>query len=289
MDKGDINLNFFKNPVSEIVWSDRYKKGTETLEQNFERVAKHCSNSKEQYDRFLSVLKDGLFYPAGRTMSNSGIGSALSLVNCHTSPMIEDSLDSIFSAVTLGAKTHQRGGGIGFSFSQIRPSGTPTSNDAIASGPLSFMRVFDAQTACILQGGRRGANMGVLSVYHMDIKDYITAKSKNKDDLKHFNISVIVDDDFMKKVENEEDYYVHHPVYDADGKVITDPSKWKYSEKRSAKEVWDLVVEQAYLYGEPGVLFETTMNNDNNLWYIESINATNPCKTNIYVLCTACE
>lgn len=131
--------------------------------------------------------------------------------------------------------------------------------------------------------------MGVLSVYHMDIEDFITAKSKDSNTLKHFNISVMVDDDFIKKAENDEEYYVHHPVYDEDGSILNNPEKWIYSKKVSAKKIWDMIIEQAYNYGEPGVLFYDTMNKDNNLWYIEKINATNPCKTKVYVLCTACK
>lgn len=121
--------------------------------------------------------------------------------------------------------------------------------------------------------------MGVLSVYHMDIEDFITAKSKDSNTLKHFNISVMVDDDFIKKAENDEEYYVHHPVYDEDGSILNNPEKWIYSKKVSAKKIWDMIIEQAYNYGEPGVLFYDTMNRDNNLWYIEKINATNPCFT----------
>lgn len=121
--------------------------------------------------------------------------------------------------------------------------------------------------------------MGVLSVYHMDIEDFVTAKSKDSNTLKHFNISVMVDDDFIKKAENDEEYYVHHPVYDEDGSILNNPEKWIYSKKVSAKKIWDMIIEQAYNYGEPGVLFYDTMNKDNNLWYIEKINATNPCFT----------
>lgn len=121
--------------------------------------------------------------------------------------------------------------------------------------------------------------MAVLSVYHMDIEDFITAKSKDSETLKHFNISVMVDDDFIKKAENDEEYYVHHPVYDEDGSILNNPEKWIYSKKVSAKKIWDMIIEQAYNYGEPGVLFYDTMNRDNNLWYIEKINATNPCFT----------
>lgn len=102
----------FNNPISEMIWNDRYKKNDETLHGNFDRVARFCSTNDEEYEKFLQVMEDGLFFPAGRTMSNSAIGSKLSLVNCHTAPQIDDSFDGIFSSVMLGAKTHQRGGNL---------------------------------------------------------------------------------------------------------------------------------------------------------------------------------
>lgn len=145
----------FINEVLEDIWKDRYQKNGETLEDNILRVAQFCGKTEEDITKFKEVMINGLFFPAGRTMSNSGIGKALTLNNCFVAPEIQDSLEDIFAKVTLGARTHQRGGGIGYDFSQIRPKGTPTSNDAIASGALSFMDVFNAQTNTILQGNRR--------------------------------------------------------------------------------------------------------------------------------------
>ena len=110
-------------------------------------------------------------------MSNSGIGTNLTLNNCFVCYQVPDDLDGIFECVKLGAKTHKAGGGIGYDFSLIRPAGSKTSNDAIASGPVSFMEVFDTQTSTILQGNRRGANMGVMNIYHPDIEQFITAKT----------------------------------------------------------------------------------------------------------------
>lgn len=152
--------NHFVNEIYEQIWNDRYRKNGESYEDNLKRVAKFISGAEKEDEEcwesiFLEVMKNNLFFPAGRTMSNSGIGRDLTLNNCFVAPQIKDSLTDIFSKVKLGAMTHQKGGGIGFSFSEIRPKGMPTSNDAIASGPVSFMDVFDAQTATILQGGRR--------------------------------------------------------------------------------------------------------------------------------------
>ncbi|MBE5821183.1 MAG: adenosylcobalamin-dependent ribonucleoside-diphosphate reductase [Clostridiales bacterium] len=268
----------FTNVISENVWKDRYSKNGESLEHNFDRVAKFCSaDNQDDFVMFKKVLDEGLFFPGGRTMSNAGIGKDLTLNNCFVAPQVEDSMDDIFTKVKLGAITHQRGGGIGYDFSQIRPKGSPTSNDAFASGPISFIEVFNQQTVTITQGGRRGANMGVLSVYHMDIEDFITCKSQDANKLQFFNLSVMVDDDFMKAKNNDEDIYLHHPVYDDKGNILKDESKWKYKKKISAKYLWDLITKNAYDNGEPGVFFYNNMNNDNNLWYMEKIICSNPC------------
>lgn len=267
----------FKNEILEQIWEDRYSKNGETLDENFKRVAKFISNNKKEERDFYDVMSNVLFLPAGRTMSNSGIGSNLTLNNCFVSPQIEDQLSDIFEKVKLGASTHQKGGGIGYDFSQIRPAGTPTSNDAIASGALSFMDVFNAQTATILQGNRRGANMGVMNIYNPDIEEFICAKSKDDGRLNHFNVSVMVDNDFMKAVEADKTIFLHHPVYDESGRILKDESKWKIKKEVSAKKLWNLVIEKAYDNGEPGVFFYDNLNSDNNLWYIEKIVCSNPC------------
>ena len=265
------------NSVSESIWADRYQKNSETLEQNFHRVAKFCSKNKEEEDVFFEVLSNAEFFFGGRTMSNAGIGETLTLNNCFTSPPIKDSLADIFDKVRLGAITHQKGGGIGYNFSTLRPKGTPTRNDAVASGPLSFMDVFNAQTATILQGNRRGANMGIMSVYHPDIVEFVGAKSTDSLRLNHFNLSVMVDDDFMNSKNEDKVITLHFPVYDENGKTIKDPSKWKITREINARELWDLIMHKSYENGEPGVLQETTMNIDNNLHYCESLTKTNPC------------
>ena len=147
--------NNFNNEILENIWKDRYRKNDESFEENLKRVAKYCSKNEDEEDSFYDVMNKRYFFPAGRTMSNSGIGKDLTLNNCFVAPQIKDDLTDIFDKVALGARTHQKGGGIGYDFSQLRPSGTPTSNDAIASGAVSFMDVFNAQTATILQGNRR--------------------------------------------------------------------------------------------------------------------------------------
>lgn len=267
----------FVNEVLENIWKDRYRKNNESLDDNFRRVAEYIGKTAEEKQEFYNVMKDVLFLPAGRTMSNSGIGRDLTLNNCFVAPQIKDDLTDIFAKVSLGAKTHQKGGGIGYDFSQLRPKGSPTSNDAIASGAISFMDVFNAQTATILQGNRRGANMGVMNVYNMDIEDFITAKSYDEGKLNHFNVSVMVDDDFITAVRNNENVFLHYPVYNDAGEIEKNPDNWIYKKEVSAKEIWDSIMQRAYDNGEPGIFFYDNLNKDNNLWYVENIVCSNPC------------
>jgi len=266
-----------ENEILYKIWEDRYSKNGESIDENLHRVANYCSKDKKEAEEFYNILDKGLFYPAGRTMSNSGIGTSLTLNNCFVAPQIQDDLQDIFNKVKLGALTHQKGGGIGYDFSQLRPKGTPTSNDAIASGNVSFMDVFNAQTATILQGGRRGANMGVSSIYNMDIEDFINAKSYDEGKLVHFNVTVMVDNDFMNSVRKDETIFLHYPVYDDKGYVLKDESQWKYKKEISAKYLWDQIMKKAYDNGEPGIFFYDNMNKDNTVWYIENIVCSNPC------------
>ncbi len=267
----------FANEILEGIWCDRYRKNNETLDENFKRVAKYISTNESEEKEFYNIMKDVLFLPAGRTMSNSGIGRDLTLNNCFVAPSIKDDLSDIFAKVALGAKTHQKGGGIGYDFSQLRPKGSPTSNDAMASGAISFMDVFNAQTATILQGNRRGANMGVMNVYNMDILDFINAKSYDEGKLNHFNVSVMVDDDFMTAVRNGESIFLHYPVYDNNGKIEKNPDNWIYRKEVSARGIWEQIMQRAYDNGEPGIFFYDNLNKDNNLWYVENIVCSNPC------------
>lgn len=285
----------FANDIIENIWTDRYQKNGESYVDALRRVADFCSKydsyeEKNQSgetipvrDLFFNLMYNEEFYPAGRTMSNAGIGRDLTLNNCFVAPQIRDSLEEIFDKVKLGARTHQKGGGIGYDFSNLRPKGSPTSNDAIASGPVSFMDVFNAQTATILQGGRRGANMGVMNVYSMDIEEFINAKSYETGKLNHFNVSVMVDDDFMIAVQEDRNVFLHFPVYDDEGKILKDPSKWTQSKEVSARYIWDLIVKKAYDNGEPGVFFYDNLNRDNNLAYIENIVCSNPSSVGGFV------
>lgn len=267
----------FENQIFESIWKDRYQKNGETFSENLYRVADFCGTTSDEKREFYELMANGKFFPGGRTMSNSGVGTRLTLNNCFVAPQVPDDLDGIFETVRLGALTHQRGGGIGYDFSRLRPSGTPTSNDAVASGPVSFANVFNAQTATILQGNRRGANMGVLNVYHPDIEAFITAKSYEAGILNHFNLSVMVDNKFMETALARREITLHWPVYDEYGHIEEDEKKWKITRVINAGDLWDSIMRHAYDNGEPGVFFYDNMNQDNNLWYEESIVCSNPC------------
>lgn len=270
-------MNVISNPVLKKIWEDRYQKNGETFEGNYRRVAKYVAEDEEQEERFFQVMREGLFYPAGRTMSNAGIGENLTLNNCFVAPQIPDDLASIFETVKLGAMTHKAGGGIGYDFSKIRPNGSPTSNDAVASGAVSFMEVFNTQTSTILQGNRRGANMGVMNIYHPDIEEFIEAK-REQGKFEHFNLSVMVDDDFMNAVESGENIFLHYPVYNSKGEILNNPDEWTVVKEINAKELWNKIMRLAYDNGEPGVFFYDNMNKDNPLFYEEKIVASNPCR-----------
>lgn len=273
----------FVNEVYESIWKDRYQKNGESYDDQLWRVADFIAEAEATQapkwsERFYSIMKSGYFFPAGRTMSNAGIGEKLTLNNCFVAPIIGNSMEQIFNAVKLGAMTHKAGGGIGYAFSNLAPNGYKTRNDAIASGPVSFMDVFNAQTATVQQGSRRGANMGMLSVYHPDILEFIHAKSATEGRLNHFNLSVVVDDAFMRLVVNDGQVQLHWPIYDEKGKKLSS-DKWdkRFTKLVPARDIWNEIMQMAYDNGEPGVFYEDNANNRNPAWYVERIVCSNPC------------
>lgn len=270
------DLGFFKNEISYKIWCDRYQKNNETISEHFHRVANAIANDDVEAQEFYDVLKRGLFTPAGRTMSNAGLNVGLSWNNCYMGNFVGDSFPEIFDAIKLGAMIHKIGGGNGFDFSMIRPKGTITSKFAVASGPVSFMKVFNEATKTVNQGSRRGAYMMSLSIYHPDIFDFINSK-KEKGVLTFCNISTVIDDAFMEAVMADEKIHLHYPVYDAKGHIITDPEQWEISREIRARDLWENIMQSAYDSGEPGVLYYDTMNVLNNIKYLEMIIGTNPC------------
>ena len=276
----------FVNEVYESIWKDRYQKNGESYNAQLWRVADFIATAESSIeeirdkwaDKFFGIMNAGYFFPAGRTMSNAGIGEKLTLNNCFVAPIVGNSMEQIFNAVKLGAMTHKAGGGIGYAFSNLAPNGYKTRNDAIASGPVSFMDVFNAQTATVQQGSRRGANMGMLSVYHPDILEFIHAKSATEGRLNHFNLSVVVDDAFMRLVIENGQVNLHWPIYDEKGNKLP-PDKWdkQFTKLVPARDIWNEIMQMAYDNGEPGVFYEDNANNRNPAWYVERIVCSNPC------------
>ena len=230
----------------------------------FRRISKAVALDPESEEEFFNILSSFEFLPNSPTLMNAGtdIGQ---LSACFVIP-VEDSLISIFDAVKNMALIQQSGGGTGFSFSRLRPSGDVVrSTHGVASGPVSFMRVFDTTTDVIKQGGkRRGANMGILRADHPDIIEFITAKTK-EGNLANFNISVAVDDTFMNAVKEDIEYELINPRNDQSVKKVR------------AREIWNLIITMAWRTGDPGIVFIDEINRHNPTPYAGMMESTNPC------------
>ena len=280
--------------ISHEVLIEKYGKGGEqTIFDVNQRVARALAanevpeQQKAWEDKFLQALQNG-FLPAGRIQSAAGTDLSATLINCFVQPVgdsiahIEDGHPGIYTALTEAAETMRRGGGVGYDFSRIRPRGAWVgSTQSSASGPVSYMRVFDRSCETVESAGaRRGAQMGVLRCDHPDIEEFIHAKDQG--DLKNFNISVGVTDAFMAAVQADGEIELVHraepgQAQKAAGAYQTqDGSHWVYR-KLKARELWDQVMRSTYDHAEPGVLFLDHINRDNNLSYCETIASTNPC------------
>ena len=242
----------------------KYRLKGETFKEKCSRIANALKDSDSHYHEFRDTLLAQKFLPGGRIQSATGAPREVTPYNCYVSMTIEDSMESIMKAAANAAETMRLGGGIGYDFSNLRPRGANiVSLDSRASGPVSFMGIFDAICKTISSAGhRRGAQMGCLRIDHPDIEEFITCKSDNTT-LTQFNISVLITDEFMKAVDNDSMFQLRF-----DGRV--------YKQVR-ARYLWEKIMRQTWDYAEPGVLFVDRINRKNNLWYCETISATNPC------------
>lgn len=261
----------FSMEISRHVWETRYRApGEADVGASWRRVANAIaaaeSGGREQWsERFYRLLDQFRFLPGGRILAGAGTGHRVTLFNCFVMGEIADDLTSIFEALKEGALTMQQGGGVGYDFSTLRPAGmVAATTGSIASGPVSFMRIWDAMCATMLStGARRGAMMATLRCDHPDIETFVDAK-RDPAVLRHFNLSVLVSDAFMAAVAEDRDWPLVFPGH-ADARTL------------KARDLWQRILRAAYDTAEPGVLFVDTINRDNTLADRETLTATNPC------------
>ena len=265
----------FAAPIAEQIWNMKYrlKDGNgaaldASVEDTWRRIARALAAVEAEpevwEERFYEALEDFRFLPAGRITAGAGTGRKVTLFNCFVMGTVPDDMGGIFDNLREAALTMQQGGGIGYDFSTIRPKGAVVKGvSADASGPLSFMDVWDAMCRTIMSAGsRRGAMMATMRCDHPDIEAFIAAKS-DPARLRMFNLSVLVTDDFMAAVKADGPWDL---VFD--GKVY---------HTVQARDLWNRIMQATYEYAEPGVIFIDRINAANNLNYIEKISATNPC------------
>ena len=268
-------MSDFPMAISQQIWDMKYRlkdqNGTfleQTVQDTWHRIAKALSEVETEPKKwetiFYNALTDFKFLPAGRITAGSGTKRNVTLFNCFVMGVIPDSMSGIFDMLKEAALTMQQGGGIGYDFSTIRPKGSLVKGIAAdASGPVSFMDVWDSMCRTIMSAGsRRGAMMATMRCDHPDIEEFIAAKSDSQK-LRMFNLSVLVTDAFMEAVKKGEDWKL---IYN--NKV--------YSVIKAA-DLWDQIMRATYNFAEPGVIFIDRINETNNLSYCETITATNPC------------
>lgn len=314
-----MNYNFDLQETSEEIWAQKYQLKDEhgnaidnTINDTFRRVAKSLASIEENNvdyweEKFYEAMLSGAT-PAGRIISNAGAEKykpATSLINCTVSEIVSDSMSGIMKAATNAAMTLKAGCGIGYEFSTLRPRNAFVSGaGAYTSGPLSFMDIFDKTCFTVSSaGGRRGAQMGTMAVWHPDVEEFIKAKREDGR-LRQFNLSLLVDDEFIECVKKEANYDLIFPVTEkelktfnySESELVYKDLFWdkdycgeqKYVVKDgrilcriyktvSAISLWDTIMKSTYDFAEPGFLLIDEINKMNNNWFCEKIRATNPC------------
>src|SRR3982751_6602607 len=266
--------------ISQQIWDMKYRlKGPDgaaldkTIEESWRRIATALAAPEKEPElwagRFYEALENFHFLPAGRVVAGAGSGRNVTLFNCFVMGTIPDDMGGIFTHLREASLTMQQGGGIGYDFSTLRPRGAPVKGvGADASGPLSFMDVWDAMCRTIMSAGhRRGAMMATLACDHPDIEAFIEAK-REPGRLRMFNLSVLASDAFMQAVAEDQPWQLS---FGRPGETKT------VAKVLPARELWDKIMRATYAYAEPGVIFIDRINRRNNLWYCEDIRATNPC------------
>lgn len=290
-------MDEFDNETSRHVWRTKYRYADAGMSEHgiadtWRRVARALAaverkDTARWEERFFGILRDFQFLPGGRILAGAGTARQVTLFNCFVMGTIEDSIVGIFRALQEGAVTMQQGGGIGIDFSSLRPRGTLAKGGGnIASGPVSFMQLWDAMCGTILStGARRGAMMATLRCDHPDIEEFVTAKQQ-AGQLRRFNLSLQVTDAFMAAVRSDAQWPLVFPAatLDGDGEIIV--REWpgvagsvpcRIVRRMPARALWDIILHATYDYAEPGVLFIDRINRLDNLHYRERISATNPC------------
>jgi ribonucleoside-diphosphate reductase alpha chain len=279
------------SPISKSIWQAKYRDENEfTVQDTWRRVAVALASVERDRDvweeRFYDALEGFRFLPGGRILAGAGTSRRVTLLNCFVMGRIEDSVDGIFDALKEGAVTMQEGGGVGYDFSTLRPRGAHAPGvGSIASGPVSFMRIWDSMCDTILStGARRGAMMATLRCDHPDIEEFVDAKG-TPGTLSNFNLSVLVTDPFMEAVRADAEWLLVFPSAEPSrGETVmrrwsgaTEPVACHIHRRLRARELWSRIMRATYDHGDPGVLFIDRVNRLNNLAYREEISATNPC------------
>ena len=288
---------YFTTPIAQHIWDSKYRYREHgvvvdaSIFDTWNRVAQELAaqekNQAYWQARFFDILRNFKFLPGGRIQAGAGTEHRVTLFNCFVMGTIPDAMDGIFDALKEGALTMQQGGGVGYDFSTLRPRGMQADGvGAVASGPVSFMRIWDSMCATILStGARRGAMMGTLRCDHPDIEEFIAAKQK-RGQLRHFNISVLVSDALMEAVKNDTEWPLVFPAASAcsNEEIVLrswpgyqNPVPCKIYKRIRARALWQKIMRASYDSAEPGVLFIDRINHLNNLYYCETIRATNPC------------